>query len=124
MSLMSMHQTQHLLATEPAWLIALGGRLWVTRQGDLNDYVLEAGQRLAVGRGDHVTVGALEAGQTAVWDWRPAAERAAPRYALLRGLVAWSFGAVARALRGAADGLAALARSAASIASRAQGCMS
>ena len=56
MSPLSMHETQHLLITEPAWLMALGGRLWVTRDGDLNDYVLDPGQRIAVGRGDQVTV--------------------------------------------------------------------
>lgn len=121
MSLMSMHQTQHLLATEPAWLTALGGRLWVTRDGDLNDYVLDPGQRIAVGRGDQVTVGAWD-GEPTRWTWTPAA--AQPRYAFLRAGVARVFAGLARGLRGAADALAALARSAAAIASRAQGCMS
>ena len=46
------------------------------------------------------------------------------RYGFLRTAIALGFGAAARALRGAADALAALARSAAAIASRAQGCMS
>lgn len=124
MSPLSMHETQHLLVTEPAWLTALGGRLWVTRRGDLNDYVLDAGQRLAVARGDRLSVGPWQAGQAALWDWTPAAARPAPRYALLRRAVAGAFGGVARALCGAADGLAALARSAASIARRAQGCIS
>ena len=122
MSLLSMHQTQHLLVTEPAWLTALGGRLWVTRDGDLNDYVLDPGQRIAVGRGDQVTVGAWQPGEAAQWTWTPAAQP--PRYGFLRAAVALGFGAAARALRGAADALAALARSAAAIASRAQGCMS
>jgi len=123
MSSMSMHETQHLLVTEPAWLTALGGRLWVTRDGDLNDYVLDAGQRVAVARGDQVMVGAWEPGHTAQWTWTPVA---APqrRYGLLRAAVALAFGAAARALRGAADALATLARSAASIAKRAQGCIS
>ncbi len=122
MSLMSMHQTQHLLITEPAWLTALGGRLWVTRDGDLNDYVLDLGQRIAVGRGDRVTVGAWQPGEATQWTWTPAAEP--PRYGFLRAGVALAFGAASRALRGAADGFAALARSAAAIASRAQGCIS
>jgi hypothetical protein len=121
MSPLSMHQTQHLLIAEPAWLTALGGRLWVTRDGDPNDYVLEPGQRVAVGRGDQVTVGAWEAGSATFWTWTPAAER--PRYAFLRAGVALAFGAAARGLRAAADGLAALARSAAVIARRAQGCI-
>lgn len=123
MSLMPMHQTQHLLVTEPAWLTALGGRLWVTRDGDLNDYVLEPGQRVAVGRGDQVTVGAWEAGSATRWTWTPATGPQR-RYGFLRAGVAFGFRAAARALRGAADALAALARSAAAIASRAQGCMS
>jgi len=122
MSLLSMHQTQHLLVTEPAWLTALGGRLWVTRDGDLNDYVLDPGHRIAVGRGDQVTVGAWEPGEAAQWTWTPTAGPA--RYGFLRAGVALAFSAAARALRGAADALAALARSAAAIASRAQGCMS
>jgi hypothetical protein len=122
MSLMSMHKTQHLLITEPAWLTAFGGRLWVTRDGDLNDYVLEPGQRVAVGRGDQVTVGAWAPGEPTRWTWTPATEP--PRYGFLRTGVALAFGAAARALRGAADGFAALARSAASIAKRAQGCIS
>jgi hypothetical protein len=121
MSPMSMHQTQHLLATEPAWLTALGGRLWVTRDGDLNDYVIDPGQRIEVRRGDQVTVGAWD-GEPTRWTWTPAAAR--PRYSFLRAGVARVFGTAARALRGAADALAALARSAAAIASRAQGCMS
>jgi hypothetical protein len=122
MSLLSMHQTHHLLVTEPAWLTALGGRLWVTRDGDPNDYVLEPGQRIAVGRGDQVTVGAWQDGESAQWTWTPAAKLA--RYGFLRAVVALAFGAAARALRGAADGFAALARRAASIARRAQGCIS
>lgn len=123
MSHMSMHETQHLLVTEPAWLTAVAGRLWITRDGDLNDYVLETGQRIAVGRGDHVTVGAWQAGQPALWEWTPSARPSEPSYPFLRAAVALAFGGVARALRGAADGLAALARSAASIARRAQGCI-
>ncbi len=121
MSLMSMHQTQHLLITEPAWLTALGGHLWVTRDGDLNDYVLAPGQRVSVARGDQVTVGAWQPGVPAQWSWTPAAEPR--RYGFLRTGVAFAFGTAARALRGAADGFAALARSAASIARRAQGCI-
>jgi hypothetical protein len=120
MSQLSMRETQHLLVTESAWLTALGGRLWVTRRGDLNDYVLEPGQRLALGRGDDVTVGGWQRDQPALWDWAPMAP--ARRYGLLRALVATAFGAAARALRGAAEGLSALARNAASIACRAEGC--
>lgn len=120
MSQLSMRETQHLLVTESAWLTALGGRLWVTRRGDLNDYVLEPGERLALARGDDVTVGGWQRDQPALWDWAPAAAQGRP--GLLRSLVAVAFGTAARALRGAADGLSALARNSASIACRAEGC--
>jgi hypothetical protein len=121
MNRLSMQETQHLLVTEPAWLLPRSGSVWVTREGDLNDYVLEAGQRMALARGDRVAVGAWDEGQPALWDWTPM--RAAQRYRLVRGAAAGVFGLVARALRRGADGLAALARSAASMACRAQGCI-
>ena len=34
MSQLSMHEMQHILVTEPAWLLATDGRLWVTRHSD------------------------------------------------------------------------------------------
>jgi Protein of unknown function (DUF2917) len=118
---LSMHQTQHLLVTEPAWLTALGERLWVTRRGDPADYVLEPGERLALSRGEDVLVEAWRHDQPARWDWTPAAP--GRRYGLLRDGVGRVFGLAARGLRAGADALAALARNAASIASRAQGCI-
>ena len=121
MSHLSMQEVQRLLVAEPAWLMPRRGSLWVTREGDLNDYVLHAGQRLALARGDRVSVGAWSADEPALWDWAPM--RPAPRYRLLRDAVGAGFDFAARALRGAADGLAALARSAAAIACRAQGCI-
>ena len=121
MNRLSMQEMQHLLVTEPSWLLPRAGSVWVTRDGDLNDYVLDAGQRLALARGDRVAVGAFHAGHAALWDWQPM--QAPRRYRLVRDAVAFGLGAAARALRGAADGLAALARSAASMACRAQGCI-
>jgi len=38
------------------------GILWVTRDGDLTDYILEAGQGLTLARGDRGAVQALRAG--------------------------------------------------------------
>jgi Protein of unknown function (DUF2917) len=118
---LSMHQTQHLLVTEPAWLTALGGKLWVTRRGDPADYILAPGERLALSRGDDVTVGGWESMHPALWDWQPAVP--ARRYRLLREVVAAVFGLAARGLRAGAEALAALARNAAAIACRAQGCI-
>lgn len=119
MSRMSMHETQRLLVTEPAWLLALGARLWVTRDGDLDDHVLGAGERLFARRGDRLLVGPLD--RDARVDW--ALQRVGPTQTLSRRLVGAAFDVTARALRGAADGLGALARSAAAIACRAQGCI-
>jgi hypothetical protein len=121
MNRLSMQETQHLLVTEPAWLTALTGSVWVTRRDDLNDYVLQAGERLALSRGEQITVSSLHADQAALWDWRCAPARSPQRR--VRELVAASFDAVARGLERAATGLAALARSAAAIACRAQGCI-
>jgi Protein of unknown function (DUF2917) len=121
MSRLSMQEVQHLLVTEPAWLMPRSGRVWVTREGDLNDYVVDAGHRLALARGDRVAVSAWGNGEPALWDWTPM--QPGRRYRLLRDAAASAFGFVARALRGVADGLAALARSAAAIACRAQGCI-
>jgi hypothetical protein len=122
MQTLSMHQTQHLLVAEPAWLTALGGKLWVTRRGDPADYILAPGERLALARGDDVTLGGWESAHPALWDWQPAVP--ARRYRFVRDLVAGAFGLAARGLRAGAEALAALARNAASIACRAQGCIS
>jgi Protein of unknown function (DUF2917) len=126
MNPMPMQEMQQRLITDPAWLVALGGRLWVTRDGHLEDHVLAAGQRLALARGDAVTVGPFDTPASALWDWQPMSQPSAPaaqRAGFLRAGVGAAFALAARALRGAADGLAALARSAAAIACRAQGCI-
>lgn len=122
MSQLSMHEMQHILVTEPAWLLATDGRLWVTRHSDWDDHILGPGERLLVRRGDDLVVSPWERGVEATWEWRPLP---APAWvqALRRRVLGAGFGAVERALRGAADGLAALARRAAAIACRAQGCM-
>jgi Protein of unknown function (DUF2917) len=119
MSRLSMQEVQHLLVTEPSWLLPRAGSVWATRDGDLNDYVLGAGQRLALARGDRVAVGAFDPEQSASWDWQPM--HPPRRYRLVRDAAAFGLDVAARALRGAADGLAALARRAASMACRAQG---
>lgn len=110
MNSLSMHETQHLLVTEPAWLMAVAGRLWVTRRGDPSDHVLAPGERLALARGERVTLGGWDAECPAQWQWQP--DAAVPvRYCFFDRLA------------GAWAALAALARNAASSASRAQGCI-
>ena len=117
-----MQYPQRWVAPRPAWLRVQAGMLWVTRSGDPEDHVLVRGERLAIARGDDLVLQAWCRDVPAVWDWQPM--RAPARYRLRRALPAWAWAACARALRGAADGLAALARSAAARASRAQGCIS
>lgn len=121
MNRLSMQEVQHLLVTEPAWLTSLAGSVWVTRSGDPDDYVLQAGDRLALSRGEQVTVSALDMDTPALWDWHFAPARSPQRR--VRDVVASGFVFVARVLERVAAGLAALARSAASMASRAQGCI-
>jgi hypothetical protein len=115
-----MQEAQSVRASRGARLRVLSGNLWVTREGDLADHVLLPGQSVPVARGDRLWLGAWQRDQPALWDWAP---QAAPRYAFLRATVALAFGFAARALRGAAAALGDLARSAAAIASRAQGCI-
>ena len=125
MSPTSMHETQALQVSEPAWLMAIGARLWVTRHGDPDDHVLAPGERIAVDCGDRLVLGPWEAGDRAAWVWEARGRSAAASgYVWRRRLLATPLAGLAAALRGAAEALAALARSAAAMACRAQGCIS
>ncbi len=115
-----MHDAQRWVAPEAAWLVAREGMLWVTRSGDLDDHVLARGERLAVTRGDDLVLQSWRRDLPAVWDWQA---KPVARYGLRRGLLSWAWGRTARGLRGAAEAFAALARSAADRACRAQGCI-
>lgn len=119
-----MREAQRWVAPSTAWVEAREGALWVTRSGDLTDHVIQRGERLAVARGDDLVLQSWRRDQPAVWDWQPQA--ASARYGLRRELLAWGWARTARALRGAAEGLDALAvraRHAAARACRAQGCI-
>lgn len=107
------------------------GRVWVTRRDDLDDHVLAAGERLLLLAGDAAVVEAWRQGERAVIVWRAAARQRLALAALPRASAAWGLRGVASVadffaavLRRVAAGLSALARSAASMASRAQGCIS
>jgi hypothetical protein len=89
-------------------LTVLAGRVWLTGQGDCEDRVLAAGERIHLDAADAVVVESFDRTQHASVAWRP--RNSAFAQLRLREL----FGAV----------FAALARKAASNASRAQGCMS
>jgi len=105
------------------------GRVWITREGDLDDHVLDVGQGLAVAADQQVVVGPWLEGSPVRLAWRrdqprPLGERAFDALAAAgRRLAAPALRAVA-ALRGAfAAGLLPLARSAAASDRRAQGAM-
>jgi hypothetical protein len=109
-------------------LTVIEGRVWFTRgghTGDTGDHRLEAGQRLRLVAGQDAVIEAWDRDQGALVRWEPRSQGAiaAAQTLVLRGL-AFFAGEAAAALRGLAGGLAALARSAASSASRAQGCIS
>ncbi len=107
----------------------LSGRVWLTRLGDVDDYVLEAGERFFLEPADHVVVEPWKAGESVQVAWKPHAQRpraeALPRDAAAFVLRALAGGAasVAFGLRRAELGFEALARSAAAMARRAQGCI-
>jgi hypothetical protein len=108
----------------------LEGRVWLTRRGDLDDHVLEPGQRVVLEPSDDVVIEAWSRGETARLAWR-AHRYAAPRgERLLRDALGAGLSGLADAARAAASGLRrieggfdALARSAASMARRAHGCI-
>ena len=108
-------------------LTVLEGRVWLTRgghTGDTGDHRLEAGQRVRLVAAQDAVIEPWDRDRPAVvrWEPRPQGALAAAQALVLRAL-AFFAGQAALGLRGLAGGLAALARSAASNASRAQGCI-
>ena len=99
-------------------LSVVEGQVWLTRDSELGDHVIEPGQRVRLAVADNAVIEPLLRDQAATVRWNPRRQSfvgvlfAAP----LRGL-AFAAGLMA-------TGFAALARSAASMASRAQGCIS
>ena len=119
------NSTQRLTAGQALQLGRLGGeltvlqgRIWLTRDNDLGDFVFERGERVRLAVGEHGVVESLDADRPAVFRWNPRRQTfvGAVLAEPLRGL-AFLTGAAAR-------GFAALARSAAESACRAQGSIS
>ena len=107
----------------------LEGRVWLTRRGDLDDHVLSAGERFVLEPADDVVIEPWTRDETARLEWRPIAQEPRGERLLrdalgttLRG-VASAAGAAVLGLRRVETGFEALARSAASSARRAQGCI-
>lgn len=98
-------------------LAVVEGRVWLTRDGDLGDHVVEPGQRVRLGVDENAVIEPARTGETVAVRWYPRrqsfvgalAEEPLRSLAFLTGLVA--------------RGFVALARSAAASASRAQGCI-
>ncbi len=98
-------------------LAVVEGRVWLTRDGDLGDHVVEPGQRVRLGVDENAVIESARTGETVAVRWYPRRQSFVGALAEepLRGL-AFLTGLVAR-------GFVALARSAAASASRAQGCI-
>ena len=99
-------------------LTVLDGRVWLTRDGDLGDHFVEAGQRVRLGAGENAVIEPSRAGETVSLRWQPR------RQTFVGAVVAEPLRGVAFLAGRLAAGFAALARSAAANASRAQGCIS
>ena len=99
-------------------LTVLEGRVWLTRNGDLGDHVIEPGQRVRLAVNENAVVEPWNAGKHAVLRWNPRRQR------LLGAIFAAPLRGLALATSVLAPGFAALARRAAASASRAQGCIS
>ena len=99
-------------------LTVLEGSVWLTRDGELGDHVIEPGQRVRLGTDEHAVIESARTGQTVTLRWNPR------RQSFFGALLAEPLRGLAFLAGLAAGGFAALARSAAASASRAQGCIS
>lgn len=99
-------------------LTVLDGRVWLTRDGDPGDHFIDAGQRVRVAAGENAVIEPSRTGETVSLRWRPR------RQSFVGAVLAEPLRGVAFLAGRLAAGFAALARSAASSASRAQGCIS
>ncbi len=99
-------------------LSVVDGRVWLTRDGDLGDHFLEPGERLRLAVGDNAVIESARTGKAISVRWNPR------RQSFFGALLAEPLRGLAFLTGLAAAGFAALARSAAASASRAQGCIS
>ena len=99
-------------------LTVVEGRVWLTRDGDPGDHRIDAGQRVRLGVAEDAVIESWDSGEPVVVRWNPR------RQTFFGALLAEPLRGLAFVARFAAGGFAALARSAAASASRAQGCIS
>ncbi len=96
-------------------LKVIEGKVWLTRLGDLDDHLLEPGQKIRIRASEHAIIESWRPTDTVQVQWQP-------RPQTLPSLVlAETLRALAGLAAGVGLGFAALARSAASSARRAQG---
>ncbi len=99
-------------------LAVVEGHVWLTRDGDLGDHVIEPGQRVRLGVDENAVIESARTGEAVAVRWYPR------RQSFVGALVEEPLRGVAFLTGLAARGFVALARSAAASASRAQGCIS
>ena len=99
-------------------LTVIEGRVWLTRDNDLGDFVFEPGQRVRLAVGEHGVIESLDSNHSVTVRWNPR------RQSFLGALLAEPLRGLAFLTGVAARGFAALARRAADSACRAQGSIS
>jgi len=99
-------------------LTVVDGRVWLTRDNDLGDHVFEPGQRVRLGAGENAVIESADSQRSVTLRWNPR------RQSFFGALAAEPLRGLAFLAGVAARGFAALARSAADSACRAQGCIS
>lgn len=122
MNAQSTRNTQQLFSGEALHLGRLGGelsvvagRVWLTRDGDLGDHFVEAGERVRLEVDENAVIESARTGDAITVRWNPR------RQSFLGAVVEAPLRGLAFLMALAAAGLGALARSAAASASRAQG---
>jgi len=98
-------------------LTVVSGRIWLTRDGDLGDHFIEPGQTVRLGIDEQAVVESARTGEPVALRWNPR------RQSLAGALLAAPLRGLALLTGLLASGFAALARSAAASARRAQGCI-
>ena len=124
MNAQSNRTVQRLAAGEALHLGRLGGdltvvdgRVWLTRDGDLGDHVVEPGQKVRLAVNENAVIESAQTGGSVTVRWYPR------RQSFVGALLAEPLRGVAFLTGVAANGLASLARRAAAGASRAEGCI-
>ncbi len=96
-------------------LSVIEGRVWLTRDGDLGDHVVEAGERIRLAIDDNAVIEAVHAGEVIRLHWNPR------RQSLVGAVLVEPLRGIAYLAGLAASGFAVLARHAREHACRAQG---